>query len=143
MIKESEESFPTTSQPFDTKRIANNLIQRVQTEFPHKSLTCLFDEMEPNSRRISNGSVRSRKWIWQIYSFSQKMPYCNWTFIKRKKLSIRKSCFIFSSLKQWKLFQNWIYWEKSEPWPWGNAVNAIHFSLSVHQGKIMDFDYCE
>ena len=45
----------------DRRRIANNITQRVQTEFPHKKSSCVYDEMEPNTRRIFQGSIRNQQ----------------------------------------------------------------------------------
>ena len=109
----------------DRRRIANNLTQRVRTQFPYKRLSWLYDEIEVNSRRISQGSIKTRKWIWQIYSCSRKVQFCGWTFVKIKNWLIRKNYFIFSSWKWWKLLQNWSYHEKSEPWPWERTLITL------------------
>ena len=89
----------------DRRKIAINLTQRVRIKFPHKRLSYWYDE-------ISQGSIRTRKWIWQICCCSEKMRCCGWTFIKRKNWSIRKNYFIFSSLKQKTFLQSWSYWKK-------------------------------
>ena len=38
---------------FHRRRIANKLTQRVRTDFSYKRLSCLYNEMKPNTRRIS------------------------------------------------------------------------------------------
>ena len=48
---------------FDRRKIANNLTQRVRTEFPYKRLSCLYDEMEPSTRRNPDSLIRTRKRI--------------------------------------------------------------------------------
>lgn len=43
------------------RKIVSNLSQRVQTEFLYKRLSCIYNEMERNTRRIYQGSIRIRK----------------------------------------------------------------------------------
>ena len=97
---------------------------------PYKRLSCLYDEIESNTRRIFQGSIRTRKRIWQIFSCSRKIRYCGWKSIKRKNWSIRKNYYIFSSWKQWKLLQSWSYWEKSELWRWKRTPNTLQTPFS-------------
>ena len=117
---------------FERRRTANNLTQGVRTEFSYKRLSCLYDEMEPNTCWILQVSTGTKKWIWQICSCSRKMRCCGWTFIIRKNWSIRKNYFIFSWWKQWKLMQRWSYWDRSEPWRWERIPNTLQIPYLRH-----------
>ena len=43
------------------RSIVNNHTQTARSEFPYISLSCIYDEMKPNPRRISQVSIRTRK----------------------------------------------------------------------------------
>ena len=52
-------------------------------------------KLEPNTWRISQGLIRTRKWIWQSCSCIRKMRCCGGTFIKEAKLVDSQKLFQF------------------------------------------------
>ena len=73
----------------DRRRFANNHTQSVQTEFPYKRLSYLYNEIG------TQHLIRTRKWIWQICSCIRKMRCCGGTFIKEAKLVDSQKLFQF------------------------------------------------